>query len=273
MRYHAPRPAQDACGSQAIAFLLEKVATLLVLPVGIVLLLGLAALLALACKRQRLCGALLGTALLWLWMCSTPLASALLIGPIIGQHPPKRLAELPNADAIVVLGSAVLPANELRPFPHIHTTADRAWHAARLFHAGKAPLVVASGGAVWPTRRRSAAESMRELLVALGVPNAAVVSEEDSRTTRENAVQTSRVAAEQGIADILLVTSPWHMPRAVAAFRAVGLRVTPAPSDYAQGPFHVRWAAFLPSAATLSRNTKAMRELLAQLVYRWRGWA
>lgn len=273
MGYHAPRPAQRP-GSHAIAFLLEKVATLLALPLGTVLLLGLTALLALACKRHRLCGGLLATALLWLWMCSTPIASVLLLGPLVGQFPPQRLEDLPSADAIVVLGGAVLPATDVRPVPHLHTTSDRVWHAARLFHAGKAPLVVASGGTVWPRPGRpSAAVSMREMLEALGVPNAAVVLEEESRTTRQNAVHTARIATERGITDILLVTSPWHLPRAVAAFRAAGLHAIPAPSDYARGPFEPRLPAFVPSATALSMSTKAMREILAQLVYRWRGWA
>ena len=253
--------------------MLEKVAALLVLPVGMVLLLGLAALLALARQRRRLCGALLATAVLWLWLCSTPFARVLLMGPLVGQFPPQKLEDVPRADAIVVLGAGVLPVTRSRPYLHLHTSSDRVWHAARLFHAGKAPRVIASGGAVWPTSGRpGAAESMRELLEALGVPNAAVVLENDSRTTRENAVHTARVATERGIADILLVTSPWHMPRAVAAFRAVGLRVTPAPSDYAQGPYSARLDAFVPSAAALATTTRAMRELFAQLVYRWRGW-
>lgn len=266
--------AEGTAPEFAISLLLEKIVTSLALPLGTVFVLGLAALLALVGKRRRLGGALIGIAFLWLWMCSTPVAGVLLIGPLVGQFPPQRIEELPNADAIVVLGGAVLPVTDSRPFTHIHTTADRTWHAARLFHAGKAPIVVASGGLVWPVPHlNSAAESMRELLEALGVPKAAIVLEEESRNTRQNAMHTARLATERGIQTVLLVTSPWHMPRAVATFRAAGLPVTPAPSDFARGPMRGDLRAYMPSAAALSTNTKAMRELLAQLVYRWRGWA
>ncbi len=266
--------AKGTSSEFAIPLLLEKVATSLALPLGTVLVLGMAALLALVRKRNQLGGTLLAVALLWLWMCSTPFASVLLMGPLIGQFPPQRVDELPSADAIVVLGGAVLPVTDSRPFTHIHTTADRAWHAARLFHAGKAPIVVASGGMVWPVPdTTSAAASMRELLEALGVPKAAMVLEEESRNTRQNAVHTARVATERGIGNVLLVTSPWHMPRAIAAFRAAGLPATPASSAYARGPFGSDLLDFVPSTTALSTNTKAMRELLAQLVYRLRGWA
>lgn len=272
MRYHAVA-SKGTSSELAIPLLLEKVATSLALPLGTVLVLGMAALLALFRKRNRLGGTLLAVALLWLWMCSTPLAGVFLTGPLIGQFPPQRVEDLPSADAIVVLGGAVLPVTDSRPFTHIHTTADRAWHAARLFHAGKAPIVVASGGMVWPVPDPTSAASMRELLEALGVPNEAIVLEEESRNTRQNAMHTARVATERGIRTVLLVTSPWHMPRAIATFRAAGLPATPAPSDYARGPFRGGLLGFVPSTTALSTNTKAMRELLAQLVYRLRGWA
>ena len=233
----------------------------------------MAALLALVCKRRRLGVALLAVALLWLWVCSTPVAGAVVLGPLVGQFPPQRIEELPSADAIVVLAGGVMPATDLRPFTHIHTSADRAWHAARLYHAGKAPIVVASGGVVWPKWNLSSAASMRELLEALGVPKAAIVSEEESRNTRENAVHTARMATERGIKAVLLVTSPWHMPRAIATFRAAGLPATPAPSARAWHPLHTGPLAYVPSATALSTNSKAMRELLARLVYQWRGWA
>lgn len=274
MRYHGGVSARgrNASPEFAIPLLLEKIATSLALPLGTVFVLGMAALLALVRKRHRLGGALLAVALLWLWMCSTPLAGVLLTGPLVGQFPPQRIEDLPSADAIVVLSGAVLPATDSRPFTHIHTTADRTWHAARLFHAGKAPIVVASGGTVRPVPDPTGAASMGELLEALGVPNEAIVLEEESRNTRQNAIHTARVATERGIRTVLLVTSPWHMPRAIATFRAAGLPATPAPSAYARGPFGGGLLVFMPSTTALSTNTKAMRELLAQLVYRWRGW-
>ena len=100
--------AEGTSPELAILLLWEKVATSLVLPLGTVLVLGTAALLALVRKRRRLGGALAGAAFLWLWMCSTPVAGVLLIGPLVGQFPPQRIEELPRADAIVVLGGAIL---------------------------------------------------------------------------------------------------------------------------------------------------------------------
>ncbi len=79
--------------------------------------------------------------------------------------------------------------------PDMGSAADRVWLAARLYKAGKAPLVLVSGGGDRAVYATSEAQAMRELLLDMGVPDAALVLEEDSRNTRENAVFSARVLA------------------------------------------------------------------------------
>ena len=80
------------------------------------------------------------------------------------------------------------------------------------------------------------AEVSGDRLVGLGVPRSALILETESRNTRENAINTAAVFRSHSWRNGLLVTSSIHMPRALAAFRRVGLRVTPAATGMQSAP-------------------------------------
>jgi len=153
--------------------------------------------------------------------------------------------------------------------------ADRVWFGATLFHAGRAPLVILSGGSaeelgiVWPE-----APAMAAFIRDLGVPEAALMLESGSRTTRENAINTLPMLQARGINRILLVTSAQHMPRALATFRKLGIDAIAAPTDFEAsrptGYWLLRW---MPSAAALERSSRALKEYIGIWVYRMSGWA
>lgn len=128
-----------------------------------------------------------------------------------------------RADAIVVLGCRVSPAGELSA-----TAERRVRRAAEEFHAGVAPLVVATGDGGWGACTE--AEAFARRLEALGVPSAAIVLEPLARNTRENASRSARLLRERGAGCVALVTSDWHLARARASFEACGLAVVPAPA-------------------------------------------
>ena len=261
-------------GEFSIPLLLDKILTLLFLPLGIGLGAGLLALAAFAFNRRRTAAGLLAFALVWLWLWSTPLVSKAIVDSLCDQYPIQRVEGLPAEDAIVLLDGGTQPISKYRVYPGLGSTSDRVWHAARLYHAGKSPLIVASGGNVWNRPdMQSGADAMRTLLEALGVPNTAILVEESSRTTHENAVFTAKLAAERGIKRVLLVTDAWHMPRAEATFRRVGLEVVPAPLDYTRGRVMPWTLAILPHVWSLKSSSLALKEYLGFLVYRLRGWA
>jgi uncharacterized SAM-binding protein YcdF (DUF218 family) len=94
--------------------------------------------------------------------------------------------------------------------------------------------VVVSGGRRWD--RHVEADAMACELSALGVPEAVIVRERCSFSTRENARYTAQIMARRGIDRVLVVTCPWHLPRALELFARAGLRAegfaaADAPSD------------------------------------------
>lgn len=241
-------------------------ATAVISPLGTALLLGLAALVlgALRWRRLSVAAALLG--LVWLWVWSMPVASLWLRGALEHRYPPVALQGLPSAQAIVVLGGGMSPPGAGRPWPDLSAAADRVWHASRLFHAGKAPIVLMSGGADPAISPVSEAQSMRDFIVDLGVPNAAVLLEASSRNSRENAQFTAVLLRQRQIDRVLLVTSALHMRRALAHFRAEGLTVVPAATDHSplDAPGIAGW---LPDAGALEGSGRAFKELIGQWIW------
>jgi uncharacterized SAM-binding protein YcdF (DUF218 family) len=144
--------------------------------------------------------------------------------------------------------------------------------AARLYAAGRAPLVVVSGAAL--DGGVSEARMMASALERDGVPTAAILLENQSLTTHQNAAYTARLLRRQGIRSFLLVTSALHMPRAMASFQKQGLEPIAAPSPpQIEVPDDMDFSFWLPDLRTLNASRSIVKEYLGLLVYWLRGWA
>jgi uncharacterized SAM-binding protein YcdF (DUF218 family) len=226
--------------------------------------------LALAWRRRfRSSMALAALAFVWLWVWSMPMVSHWLGSAIESQYPLVPMAAVAQAPAIVVLGGAVSPPPIGGSEIDLNSAADRVWYGARLFHAAKAPMLILSGGYDPERHAYSEARAMAAFMADLGVPVQALVLEEQSRNTRQNAAYSAALLKARGIDRILLVTSALHMPRAVALFTAQGLQVIPAPTDFeaSQAP-PSGVLAWLPDALALDGNGRALKELVGK----WVGW-
>jgi len=96
--------------------------------------------------------------------------------------------------------------------------------------------------------------------------------EEAARNTKDNAVLSTQLLTEQGIEQIVLVTQSYHMPRAVALFKAQGLTVIPAPIDLSVSLAANELSSWLPTPAAYSNSARVLHERLGWLWYRLRGF-
>ena len=210
---------------------------------------------------------------LWIGVFSLPVVADQLRLSLEGHFPEQPAGQLPQADAVVVLGGAVQPSMAAAGYPNLGAAVDRVWHAARIYHAGRAQRVIVSGGNLpWDGSAISEAASIRSLLVELGVPEGAIVLEQLSRTTRENALFTKELLEAVGLKRVLLVSSALHMRRALGTFRALGVDALPAPTDFEATRRDRQVLDWLPDAEALAASSRALKEYLGYLVYRWRGW-
>lgn len=242
-----------------------KIIAQLIYPLNLALALAACAIALMAAGRRRAAAALLALAVAWLWCWSTPVVSDAVRMSLERRYPPIAAEDMPEAGAIVVLGGAVAPADPPRRYPDLSSAADRVWHAARLYHAERAPLVILSGGGF----SQPESDAMAVFLMDLGVPEAAIRLESDSRTTHENARFTRPILEEEDIRDILLVTSAMHMPRAMHIFRANGMQPIPAAADHevAHEDTRPKPLQFMPDARALEGATRAFKEYLGILGY------
>ncbi len=248
-------------------FVVSKLAIVLISPLGASLFGGLLALVAALMGRRRLATWLGVLALVWLWFWSLPAASNWVRGYLEDQHPPMAVHEVPQAEAIVVLGGGVSPASIGELYPNLESGADRVWHASRLFHASKAPLILLTGGSDPEHGATSEAEAMRRFMLDLGIPKQVILLEQQSRNTSQNAEYSSEILAKLGINRILLVTSAYHMPRAKGLFEAQGLEVIPVATDH-EVLSRPLWRDLLPETNALDGSSRAIKEIIGRLVGR-----
>lgn len=245
------------------AYITSKLAIALISPLGSAMALWALAGVLRILRKPRTATALGIAAFAWLAIWSTPWASNHLMRQMESAFPPVAVEKLPTAQAIVLLGGGVEPLLRGAAHPNLLSAVDRVWHTARLYHAGKAPLLVPSGGGGdTPGFAGTEASAMQQLLRDLRVPDAAVLLEDRSLNTAQNAQMTLELLQQRGVRRILLVTSALHMRRALAQFRAQGFDVVPAATDHvgrdtSAWPWWRRW---LPSAEALDDSGRAMKE-------------
>lgn len=240
-----------------------------------VLMLGIFAFgVALVCSRRtlRLGRAWLILAVTGFWVLSTPIG-AKLISPS-----PERAPRLASADqaagakAVVVLGGGIITyAADGLALDDLGSSAVRVIEGARVYRLLGDPLVIVSGGnseELDPPRSEAAA--FRDAIVKLGVPAGRVLVEDRGLTTREEAQLIKPMLVARHVDRIVLVTSPGHLPRALAAFRAVGIDAVPSASRVpirGDAPF-----SFWPDRRALIASDEAVYGYVSALYYRLRGW-
>lgn len=256
----------SAWGDSSI-FIVSKFAIALISPLGTAIFGGLLAVVLGLASRHRLAFGLGMVSVAWLLIWSLPVTSNAIRGYLENQHPSVNVSAMPEAGAIVVLGGGTSPLSYGEQYPNLSAASDREWHGARLYQDGKAPLLILTGGHDPQYRATSSAEAMRRFMSALGVPDSAMVLEERSRNTSQNAVFTADILARRGIDRILLVTSAIHMPRSKALFEAQGLEVIPAATDHEVQAIP-GWRNWLPSTDALDGSSRAIKEIVGRLVGR-----
>jgi uncharacterized SAM-binding protein YcdF (DUF218 family) len=212
-----------------------------------------------------------------LYLLSCPVISNFLVGTLESKYSDQGIRLAPVTQAIVVLGGSLRLPNRVHTFSELTNSSDRILYGYRLYRAGKAPLIVVSGGdnPLFPEHRNGQeADRMRDLLAEWGVSENAILVEDRSINTHENATLTREILARRQVNHILLVTSAIHMPRALGAFRKAGFDAEAAPADFETG-WDKSLSGFdlVPSANALTSANQAIHEWVGLLVYKLRGWA
>lgn len=243
-------------------FILSKTVAFLLLPSNILIVCGLAGVILLMTRRRRAGAWLAGVSLTVMALASFLPVGQFLLSVLESRFPPWDPGK-GAPDGIVVLGGAIDPEISVAyRAPMVNGDAGRLIAMAKLARDYPNARIVYSGGdATLLGNGAAEADFIYPLLDSLGVPRAQVMLESKSRNTSENAWFTKEMVKPKAGERWLLVTSAFHMPRAIGCFRKAGFAVEAYPSN---------WQT-LPDKLSLGRDLSAGLSTLDLAAHEWIG--
>lgn len=232
------------------------------------LMLGLVAAWALARRRPRLSRGLLGVVLALMALVAAWPVQDWLLRPLETAYP--RPAAPAQVAGIIVLGGAELAdLTALYTAPQLNSGAERLTEAMALALRHPEARVIFTGGSGNLRGGAAGTTVATRLFAELGLAPDRLILESASRNTAENAAFTRDLLQPKPGERWLLVTSAYHMPRAVAVFCAAGWRgIVPWPVDF-RSPGAAGWQ-FSDNATDLATG---LREWIGLAAYRLTGRA
>jgi len=218
-------------------------------------------------KRRGSAVVCLLAGLFWVLLWSLPITTLMAGGWLEHRFVQRPADQYPTAQAIVVLGGHIQGnrRNWFEPYEPANVVG-RETLAAELYKAGRAPLILLSGGAL--VGNISDTANMARNLQGAGIPAEAILQETQSQSTLENALLTQETLRRHEINRILLVTSALHMPRAMAAFDNTSIEVTAAPlAPQIKLPENIIQKPWSPDLHTLLASRSIIKEYTGMLVY------
>jgi len=213
-------------------FVLSKTLGFFAVPSNILISIGMVGLVLLCTRFQRLASWLIVTSLVLLAFVGLSPVGRMVMLPLEQRFPLWDPSGGPP-DGIVVLGGTISPEVSLaRRAVALNDTAERITVTAELaLRYPNAKIIFSGGTGSLFGGQPEAPFAVREF-EALGIAHDRIIAEEQSRNTIENAVFSRLLAQPKPGERWLLVTSAFHMPRAIAAFRAADFPVEACPVDW-----------------------------------------
>jgi uncharacterized SAM-binding protein YcdF (DUF218 family) len=248
-------------------FALSKILGFFVLPSNFIMLMGLAGLALLLTRRRRLGRGLLAASLVALAVAGWSPLGNWLMAALEDRFPPWDAAAGAPDGIIVLGGSITADLSAARQSVALNEAAERLTAIAGLARRYPAARIVFTGGSEKLLGGPAEADFVLPLLESFGIPRERVTLEGRSRNTAENARFTRDLLHPKRQERWLLVTSAYHMPRAIGAFRREGFAVEAYPVDWrTRGPADAL-APFATLSDGLARTDAAAREWIGLLGY------
>jgi uncharacterized SAM-binding protein YcdF (DUF218 family) len=186
------------------------------------------------------------------------------------------ISEVGHYDVAIVLGGMAEYDNSLHRLS-IRRGGDRLWQAMQLYATGhvKKIMIVGANGYLLDDALQEAGQ-FKEDLMRLGIPADDIITEEKSKNTYQNAVESKKVLANYpDLKSYLLVTSALHMNRAEACFLKAGFTdIGTFTTDHYTGKVrgYKLDQYFLPNVSNLSDWRKVLHEWVGYVSYKIAGY-
>ena len=187
-----------------------------------------------------------------------PVSNMLLI-PLETSYPVPSPRIIKKPSAIVVLSSGAYNRHTLGG-----DTFNRLYEGFKLYKKYKVPVIVSGGRA---TLAFSLAKIMKNVLVSIGVDKHYVITEDKSNDTYQNAMYVLKISKKKDFNRIILVTSAYHMPRAMLLFNRIkNIKIIPYPADFKTN-LHYNTYSYFPQSGNLLVSLEALHEYIGYVYY------
>jgi uncharacterized SAM-binding protein YcdF (DUF218 family) len=254
-----------------VYFILSKTLAFFVLPSNWLILAALAGTILLFTKRIRTGRALLLASMLGIVILGLSPVAKVLFYALESRFPPWD-ATGPEPTGFIILGGSIDPdISAAHDQVALTDAAERLTVVADLARRYPHARIIFTGGNGTLFGRASEATYAARLLASFGIPPERIETEARSRNTLENATVSKALAAPRPGERWVLITSAFHMPRAIAAFRNVGFDVEAFPVDWQFATRSDLLWPFRSFVGGLSYTDSVAREFVGLLSYRLTG--
>jgi Uncharacterized conserved protein len=233
-------------------FFLKKLIAYFILPPGLLVIAF--AVLGLLTKR-KLAKLIAFSFALFVYLLSIEPVKDVLYKPLEDAYP---VPSKPEGDAIVILGGGAYNTGILTG-----DSTKRLLTGFVLHKQTDLPIILSGGASIGALPE---AEVMKGLLLTLGVDKGKIYTEVNSRDTEENAQEVKKLCERLRCRRVILVSSAYHMRRAVLSFQKAGLEVVPYPTDFKRD-MRYNLYSLLPKISVFADSYKALREYLGLAWY------
>ena len=205
--------------------------------------------------------------LLILIFCSLPIISNKLIFFLEKDYSRKEISNVSKADAIVVLSGMVSTIKTNGKISYeFNNAVDRILSGIDLFKEDKASYLILTNGKLPWSLGIPEGEYLKKFSIKFGIPEDRILLTDNVQNTDQEA-KSVRKLLKTNKANIILVTSAFHMPRAKKVFEAANIKVVPFAVDFKNTSRKITIMDFVPSAGSLSHTSKFFRVILGRLYY------
>ena len=251
-------------------FYVSKVAWFFAGPTNLLVILSALGAMLLFTRWRRFGRAAVAIGAIGLLMVGFSPLGKLIVRPLEDRFPQARLHAAEAVDGIIVLGGGIGFTRGQIAFNEAGGRLTAGIELAK--RHPRARLVFAGGEGALVLEGRTEAEAAEALFRLAGIASERLVMENRSRNTRENALFTRELVQAKAGERWLLVTSAFHMPRAVGCFRAAGFDVEAHPVDYRSEGDRTDLLPFRFMFNGMQLTDLAVKEWIGLAVYRLAGY-